>query len=350
MSEKTEKPTSKRLKEARLKGQVVKSVEIISGFQLATVIIVFVLFFGGWLDSLQALIIETLNQINVLNENTIGNITVLWGKELANILGILAVFLFVVTVFVLFSQVGIVFSTKVYEEFGKKLNVIANIKQMFSKANLFELLKSLLKITVIGTIFYFIIREHFSTFQQISLCGYICGLPFFSTLCFQLFIGLLVSYILFAIADYSFQRHRTMKQLMMTKEEVKQEYKDSEGNQEIKQRRKEIHREIQHDNVQQKIRKSSVVIKNPTHISICLWFDAKQCPLPKVIAKGEGKRAKWMNKMAEKEGIPVVENIVLARGLNRQIEEGEFITSDFFEPVAEILRIVMNIPYDPEDD
>lgn len=350
MSEKTEKPTSKRLKEARLKGQVVKSVEIISGAQLATIIALFVFFFDSWLDSLQALIIETINQINVLNENTVGNIAILWGKELINILGFFVVFLTVVTVFILFSQVGIVFSTKVYEEIGKKLNVITNFKQMFSKANLFELIKSLLKITVIGTIFYFIIREHFSTFQQISLCGYICGLPFFSMLCFQLFIGLLVSYIIFGIADYSFQRHRTMKQLMMTKEEVKQEYKDSEGNQEIKQKRKEIHREIQHDNVQQKIRKSSVVIKNPTHLSICLWFDAKHCPLPKVIAKGEGKRAKWMNEMAEKEGIPVVENISLARGLNSQIEVGEFITSDFFEPVAEILRIVMNIPYDPEDD
>lgn len=348
MSDKTEQPTSKRLRDARNKGQVAKSADVTSAGQLAMVALLFTFLGKSWVEDIQQLLIETLRLAVDTSAENLSRITMMWAVFVMKILGTVAAPLIVVTLLAQLSQVGLVLSFQVFANAGNKLNVINNLKQMFSSKNLFELVKSLFKIMLIGVIFYSVLRSQFSSFQYASLCGAGCALPLLSHLCFSLFLGLLGGYVFFAIADYSFQKRTLMKQLMMSKEEVKQEYKDSEGNPEIKQRRREAHRELQHDSTQQKVRKSTVVIKNPTHLSVCLWFDAHHCPLPKVIEKAYGNKARMINEYAEREGIPVVENIPLARGLMKEIEAGEFISEAFFEPVAEVLRMVMNIPYDPE--
>ncbi|MGL5968931.1 MAG: EscU/YscU/HrcU family type III secretion system export apparatus switch protein [Kluyvera sp.] len=349
MSEKTEQPTSKRLRDARQKGQVAKSADATSAFQLATIALIFVFCGQGWLEEIKQLLDETLRVVVGISSENIARITQLWGYEFAIILVIIAAPLIVVTMLVQAAQVGLVISLEVFANAGNKLNIVNNLKQMFSVKNLFELVKSLIKIVLIGIIFYAVLKDQFSSFQYLSVCGTDCALPLLSHLCFMLFLGLLVGYVFFAAIDYTFQRRTLMKQLMMTKEEIKQEYKDSEGNVEIKQRRREVHRELQNDSMQKKVRKSTVVIKNPTHLSICLWFDAQHCPLPRVIEKAQDEQARKINAFAEREGIPVVENIPLARRLMSEIAVGEFITEEFFEPVAEILRIVMNIPYDPDE-
>lgn len=349
MSEKTEQPSSKRLRDARLKGQVAKSTDVTSACQLAVIALLFTFCGQGWLEEIKQLLGETLHVVIDLSPGNLSRLTSLWGMFIFKVMLITAAPLIGVTLLVQLAQVGLVISFEVFANAGSKLNAINNLKQMFAAKNLFELCKSLAKIVLIGVIFYSVLRGQFSSFQYVSVCGTSCALPLLSHLCFMLFLGLLAGYVFFAAVDYAFQRRTLMKQLMMTKEEVKQEYKDSEGNPEIKNRRREVHRELQHDNMQQKVRKSSVVIKNPTHLSVCLWFDSRDCPLPKVIEKAHGARARKINEFAEKEGIPVIENIPLARGLMSKVDIGEFITEEFFEPVAEILRVVMNIAYDPDE-
>lgn len=346
MSEKTEQPSSKRLRDARKKGQVAKSMDLTTAAQLGLIALLFVFFGQSWYQDIQDLLAETLLLVTHMEKANTSRITLMWALEFARITGIFAAGITTVTLLVQFAQVGIMFSFEVFANAGSKLNVMSNLKNMFSVKNLFELGKSLVKIILIGIIFYIILRRQFSSFQHASSCGLDCALPLLSHLCLELFLGLLAGYLFFAIADYSFQRHTLMKQLRMTKEEVKQEHKDSEGNPEIKQRRRETHREIQHDHNRQKVRKSSVIIKNPTHLCVCLAFNMKTCPVPKVIEKAWGAQARRITALAEQEGIPVVENISLARGLMRNINTGDFITPEFFEPVAEILRLVMNIPYD----
>lgn len=348
MSEKTEQPTSKRVRDARRKGQVAKSADVTSACQLAVIALLFVFCGQEWLEDIKHLLNETLSVVVDVSSENLSRITLLWGYEFAKILIIIAAPLITITLLVQAAQVGLVISFEIFANAGNKLNFVNNLKQMFTAKNLFELVKSLTKIVLIGIIFYAVLKDQFSSFQYLSVCGIDCALPLLSHLCYMLFLGLLAGYVFFAVVDYAFQRRTLLKQLMMSKEEIKQEHKDSEGNPEIKQRRREVHRELQHDNMQKNVRKSTVVIKNPTHLSICLWFDAKHCPLPKVIEKAHGERARIINAFAESEGIPVVENIPLARRLMSEIEVGEFITTEFFEPVAEILRIVMNIPYDPE--
>lgn len=349
MSVKTEQPTSKRIRDARKKGQVAKSMDVTSAFQLATIALLFTFYGEAWLDDIKQALVETLMLAVDSTPGNMSRILFSWGREVAKIIAIIAGALIAVTLFAQFSQVGLILSVEVFSNAGQKLNVVNNLKQMFSIKRLFELVKSLIKIILIGVIFYIVLRGQFSSFQYASMCGVTCAFSLLSDLCFKLFLSQLAGYIFFAVADYAFQRWTLRKQLMMTKEEIKQEHKDSEGSPEIKHRRREVHSELQHEGVQKKVKKSSVVIKNPTHLSVCLWFDTKQCPLPKVTEKAYGEKARLINELAEREGIPVVENIPLARGLMEDVEVGKFITEKYFEPVAEVLRLVMDIPYDPEE-
>ncbi|MEA1063804.1 EscU/YscU/HrcU family type III secretion system export apparatus switch protein [Erwinia sp. HR93] len=348
MSEKTEQPTGKRLRDARKKGQVVKSVEVTSAAQLGVITLLLALCGQQWYQDIQRLLQDTLQRAVQMDEGAITALTIMWAAEVAKILGTVACALTVATLAALFGQVGILFSGEAIAKGAGKLNVIANLKQMFSVKNLFELTKSVVKIVLIGLLFFIILRRQFSAFQYAAVCGAGCAMPLLSHVCFELLLGLLGGYLFFGAADYAFQRFSLMKQLRMTKEEVKQEFKDSEGNPEIKQRRREAHREMQQEGIRQKVRSSSVIIKNPTHLSVCLWFDPARCPLPKVIEKAQGERARMINALAEREGVAVVENIPLARGLMRDVAVGQFITPAFYEPVAGILRVVMGLDYDPE--
>ena len=129
----------------------------------------------------------------------------------------------------------------------------------------------------------------------------------------------------------------------MTKEEVKREYKEMEGNPEIKAHRRQAHREILDDSMLNSVRKASVIVKNPSHYAVALLYDEDKTPLPIVIGKGEGAIAHEILKIAEQENIPVYENVDLAQGLFHDIELGHYITSDFIMPVAEALRYIAQI-------
>lgn len=343
MSEKTEKPTPKKLRDAREKGQVIKSVEITSGVQLLTIFFVFFIMWGSWFAELKSLMEATLMLTLSHTSAEVTSLVVSWGGFIAWVIGTLGAVLMISTIISVTGQIGLLFAPKVMANAGKKLNVIANVKQLFSMKNFFELVKSLLKIALVTTIFYFSLKSNFSSFQYSPVCGVDCAQPLFTRIITVLFLGLILSYIFFALADYSFQRFTTMKQLKMTKEEIKQEHKNMEGNAEIKQKRKQTHRELQNDTAQSNVKRSTVVIKNPTHIAVCVWYDEVLCPLPKVIDKAYGDMALKMHTLAEKEGIPVIENIPLARGLMKSIAINEYISSEFFQPVADVIRMVQSI-------
>ncbi|EBY6849584.1 EscU/YscU/HrcU family type III secretion system export apparatus switch protein [Salmonella enterica subsp. enterica] len=343
MSEKTEKPTPKKIRDAREKGQVVKSVEVTSGVQLLAVFFVFFMMWDSWFAELKTLMEATLMLTYSHTPTESTAVVVSWLIFMAKLIGTLAAVLMTSTVLSITGQVGLLFAPKVMANAGKKLNVVANVKQLFSMKNLFELMKSILKISLVTTIFYFSIKANFTSFQHSPVCGVDCAQPLFTRILTVLFLGLILSYIFFALADYSFQRFTTMKQLKMTKEEIKQEYKNMEGNAEIKQKRKQTHRELQHDSAQNNVKRSTVVIKNPTHIAICLWYDEESCPLPKVIDKAYGEMALKIHALAEEEGIPVIENIPLARGLMKSIAVNDYISSEFFQPVADVIRMIQSL-------
>jgi len=226
---------------------------------------------------------------------------------------------------------------------AKKLDVISNAKNMVSKKNLVEFLKSSLKIAVLSWVIYLLIIDSLPTLMHvpaydISNFGQIVG-----QLLKIMIIYTGLAYTVIALADLAWQRFQYTKQLMMSKDEVKQEYKGMEGDPQIKGQRKQLHQELlQNDSVQQ-AREASVVITNPTHLALAIKYDEDTTPLPMLMAKGEGTLAQLMINAAIEAGVPVMQNIPLAHALFNEGAVNQYIPSDLIEPVAAVLKLVQDL-------
>jgi type III secretion protein U len=185
-----------------------------------------------------------------------------------------------------------------------------------------------------------VLRAHTPDLQFIPTCTLNYGFEVALSLMRSMFIAALVIMLLIAFADFAYERHSFFKRLRMSKEEKKEEVKNSEGNPEVKGERKKVHREIQSGSLNEKVRKTSVVLRNPTHFAVCLQYDAQSCPVPKVIEKGSDSAANRIVAMAESLGVPTVEDVALTRAIFREVSVGEPIPHMFFAPVAAILRVI----------
>ncbi|WDD90591.1 EscU/YscU/HrcU family type III secretion system export apparatus switch protein (plasmid) [Burkholderia sp. FERM BP-3421] len=350
MSEKTEQPTAKKRADARRKGQVAKSAEITSGAQLA-VLLGYFLFEGPRL--MQAFEALARASIDVVNDDLVTALD-RWlgvlGAVVARFVIGLALVVIGVTVIAVVAQIGPLLAPEALKPSADKINPIANAKQMFSMKSLFEFAKSLFKVGVLSIIFYYLIREYAPSLQFLPLCSVECGFAVSVRLLYWMWAALIGFYVLFGLADFAFQRYNTTKQLMMSIEDIKQEFKNSEGNPELKHKRKEIHREVQSGSLASNVAKSTVVVRNPTHVAVCLYYDPVAAPLPEVVETGRGKRALHIVALAERAGVPVVENVPVARALAARLAVGQVIPPDLFDPVAHILRLVMHLDYEPDHD
>lgn len=341
-SEKTEAPTHKKLKDARKKGQIAKSVEATAGVQLTFVLVWFIVMGKDMFNDISSLINLTFAQIN--RDITLGfdaiTTAILWIA--AKYLGILAGGMIICTVSIILAQTGFVVASGAVKVKFDKLNIVNNAKQVFSLKTFFDFLKSMAKIMILAIIFSLILKDNIYSLQYVTQCGVNCAIPIAGKMLFWLWVNLLFFYFILFIADYSFQKYSTLKQLKMSKEEIKQEHKQSEGNPEIKGHRRAIHREIQSGSLSSHVKRSSVVVRNPTHYAVCIYYQADVTPLPQVIAKGEGRLALTIIDIAEKSGIPIVENVPLARGLFKDTDVNDYISSRYFEPVADIIRVLLS--------
>lgn len=346
MSEKTEKPTPQKLRDARKKGQVAKSADVTSAVQLAVLLGYFNVEGPRLLQAFERLIDLS---IRVASQDLASALTQLTGGfmeiALRFVLG-MALMLIAVTIVSVVVQTGPLLAPEALKPSLDKVNPLGNLKQMFSMKSAFELLKSLAKVTLLSLVFFYLIREHGPSIQFLPLCSVDCGLRVGAQLLNWLWMTLAGFYVVFGIADYAFQRYTVNKQLMMSIEDIKQEYKNSEGNPEIKQKRKSTHLEIQSGSLASDVAKSSVVVRNPTHVAVCLFYRAGETPVPRVLAMGRDARALHIVDLAERSGVPVVENVRLARALAKHAEVGRYIPSPLFEPVAQILRAVLALHYE----
>lgn len=349
MSEKTEKPTSKKIKDARKKGQVAKSNEITSGMQLV-ILLTYFSFEGPELwNALKLMINTNINFINNDSHLAIGQWLNTFSSIVIRFTGGLAGVIILTSVFTIMAQVGPLLATEALTPSFKKLNILSNSKQMFSMQNLFEFVKSIFKTVTLALIFYLLLAQNTNSIQFLPLNPVINGVILCIHLLYWMILTLIGFYIIFGIADFAFQRYNNTKKLMMSIDGIKKEYKNSEGNPELKSKRKAIHREIQSGSLSKNVAKSTVVIKNPTHVAVCLYYKINETPLPKVIEVGFNSRALNIIRFAEKSGVPIVESIDLARALAKKTSVGHYIHPSLFEPVANILRMVMNLSYEKEN-
>ncbi|MDR5019618.1 EscU/YscU/HrcU family type III secretion system export apparatus switch protein [Yersinia rochesterensis] len=349
-SEKNEKPTAKRLREAREKGQVIKSVEITSGIQLVVLVAYFLLVGDSLLEQIGALIRSSIKQLQQPFTFALARIGAECMAVVIHIMGILGGALILMTIMAGMAQVGPLLATKAVAFKGEHINPINNAKQLFSLRSLFELTKSLLKVGVLTLIFGYLLARYASSFGYLAYCGSHCAIPVFGTLMSWLLGALIACYGVFSLLDYSFQRYNTLKQLKMSHEEVKREYKDSDGDPHIKQKRRQLQQEVQSGSFAKNVQRSTAVVRNPTHFAVCLFYHPDDAPLPVVIEKGKDERAALIIKLAQQQGIPIVENIALARALHRDVVCGDTIPEPLFEPVAAILRLALSLDYQSSDE
>ena len=346
--EKTEPATDKKLKDAREEGKVAKSKELTAAFDLIVLFLVlkiFISYVGGSLLDIFDFVYSGMPDFVEINEAKLTTFAIssyLFNIILKWILIVLPFFLLGVAITILISifQVGWKISTKPMKPKLEKFNPINGFKRIFSKNSLFELVKSIVKIGVIAYVAYSsVINNRNDLFllydiplnQAITLIGSII-----------INTGLKISlvYLVVGFADYAYQKHKFNEDMKMTKQEVKDEYKNSEGDPQIKGKQKQRMREASQRRMMQDVPKADVVITNPTHLAIALKYDAKESEAPVVVAKGEDYVALKIREVAKENNIAIVENKPLARMLFSNADIGSEIPPELYQSVAEILAMI----------
>jgi type III secretion protein U len=341
--DKTEEPTPKKLRDAREKGQVPQSREATS---TALLIVLLAYIATMWHPALARLKAE-FDLIPRLYERPFEEaMTLLLSTiigDAAAILGPLLLVVFVTAVLAGFLQVGPVLSLEPVKPSLDKLNPMAALKKMFSLKNLIEFAKAIFKTLFLGALVYLVIRNGIPVLVQAPYGGREATVSVLEQLLFQMAIYAVLASLAVAAADILVQRYLHKKQLRMTKDEVKREYKENEGDPHIKAKRKQLHREMLQGGMVERSRQATVLVTNPTHLAIALRYEEDETPLPVVLAKGEGVLALRMIEMAVAEGIPVLENVPLAHDLMDRGTLDQAIPPELIAPVAEVLRWVREL-------
>lgn len=340
--QKTEKPTPRKLEKAREEGQVAKSQELNSAFTLMASFFVLYYIFGNFIQSLTEkmrsfLSFSTIPEITLDNSFTILIDVFLYiGRTVAPVMFASAI----IGIFINFVQVGPRFTTKVIQPKFNKLNPIEGIKRLFSLKSVIELIKSLAKASVISYLAYNQLRKAWPTLLTLTQRGLEPSLLFSADLIYKIAVNIIIFLVILGIIDYIYQRWEFMRNLKMTKQEVKEEYKEMEGDPQVMSQRRQLQREMSMNRMISSVEDADVVITNPTHIAVGLKFDLESMEAPVVLAKGEGFIAKRIKEVAAEFNIEIVENKPLARALNASAEIGDEIPADLYQAVAEVLAYI----------
>jgi flagellar biosynthesis protein FlhB len=343
--EKTETATSKKREKAREEGQVAKSPEIAS--VLVLLVGIFVLYLvGGQTYSRIEQVLHNLVSFQQLpsfdKQFCLSLLNKVMSFYLLIVLPIMgAVFL---AAFVSnYAQVGLHFSAKAISPKLSKFDVIKGFGRLLSLRSLMELTKSVLKLIIIGTVVYFAVRGELD--QIVKL--YDSDIPFIFLYTFKgifkIFIWVLIIMVTVATLDYLYQKWQYEKDLKMTKQEVKEENKQTEGDPQVKSRIRSIQMQAARKRMMQDVPDADVVVTNPTHLAVAIKYDPLKMEAPEVVAKGAGVIAERIKEIASEHQIPVVENKELARNLYKTIDIGETIGSEFFKAIAELLAYVYKL-------
>lgn len=337
-AEKREPPTQKKLRDARKKGQVAKSKEVVS----TTLILSLCALLGGGSDYF----IKHLGALMLLPE-TISflpfkqAVDLMLEQLLEEMLWLTLPILLTAVLAVVVShlmQYGLLFNSESLKPDIKKINPLEGAKKIISIKNLLDFIKSLIKVILLSALVLLLLSENLRNLMQMPGCGIGCILPMLSVMLKHLMLVCTVGFIVISIADYGLERWQHHKQLRMDKVEIKREHKEMEGAPEIKKKRREFHRELLSGTMRADVKRSSVIVTNPTHIAVGIYYQPGETPLPLVTLKFTDEQALLVRKIAAEEGIPVLERIPLARALHADSLVDQYIPGELIQPVAEVIR------------
>ena len=348
-SQKTEEPTPRKLEQARRKGQVVSSQEVKHLFILMGVLLLVMVFapfamarmtagMGAFLTILHTVPVEGAPLRDFLTEAA---------AEILLVLALPLVLLVALAIAATLVQHGLVLSGEQLKPKLEKLSLIKGLQRQFSARALVEFVKGLAKIAIVGTVAALIILPEIAGFEQ--LAGLATG-PMMErvwVLATRMLIAVVAVMAVIAGLDYMFQRYEFYKQQRMTKQEIKDEYKQTEGDPMVKARLRQIRLERSRRRMMASVPEADVVITNPTHFAVAMKYDPASMAAPRLVAKGVDVLARRIREVAEASGVMVVENPPLARALYAAVELDGEIPPEHYKAVAEVISYVFKLQRRP---
>lgn len=339
--EKTEQPTDRRKKEARKKGTVAKSVDMISAAVFMSVLIAlpsviksgYEGFSKGFQNSLR---VSTLD----LSSANVGRATFAAVQPMLPALVMVMGIAMMVGLVGNFAQVGFSFNAEAMAPKFSKLNPANGLKRLFGKQTVFELAKNLVKLFLFSWMVYTAIRDNWNQIGMIWTLTPLATMAVVGGLLRTILMRIGFVWLILAIADFAFQKKQVNDQLKMTKEEVRQEMKDAETSPELKGARMRQARKLSRMRMSQAVQTADVIVTNPTHYAVALSYNQGKSHAPIVVAKGVDHMALKIREIAKEAKVPIVENRPLARALHKQCEVGDFVPRELFQSVAEVLAYV----------
>jgi flagellar biosynthetic protein FlhB len=343
--EKTEPATPKKRQESRKKGQVAKSMDLPAAFILFFSFLLFYMY-GGFMKEKMVKLFRHIFENELTMDVTMGNVQVLF-RDLAvqGLLLLAPIMIMVMVIAVLgnYLQIGFMMTGEPLMMKFSKINPISGFKRIFSMRTIVDFIKSVLKMSVIGYVVY---TTLWGEKAKILVMGHIpleSALKYISSLVLQLGIKIGVILIVMAIFDFIYQKYEFEKSIKMSKQDIKDEYKKSEGDPMIKGKIRQRQRQMAMQRMMQEVPKADVVITNPTHYAIALKYDSGNMQAPTVLAKGADYVALKIKEIAKQNGVMTMENKPLARAIFAQVEIGEAIPAELFQAVAEVLAYVYKV-------
>ena len=344
--EKTEAPTEKKRRESREEGQVAFSKELSSAALLAGIVLTLVATSPLILDSFRELMTRIFRQMVFADELSINSVYALTGEILTTLLPAFTPFIAVIVFVAIFAsviQVGVQITFKAISPKFSKLSPLTGIKRLFSSQSLAEFLKSMAKMIIVGFVGYLTYMDKISELNGLSVSTPEAILKYNFTVVAEIAGKIVLALVAIAIFDYFYQRWHHEQQMMMTKQEVKEETKQTEGDPQLKARIRQIQREMSNARMMQEVPKADALIVNPTHFSVAVLYDRDVMAAPEVTAKGADHMALRMRTIARENNIPILERPELARDLYANVEIGEDIPERFYKAIAEILAFVYRL-------
>lgn len=346
--EKTEQPTPRKLQEARKKGQVAKSRDLSSAVVLMGAVGIFYAISQNVISSMERHLVWYFTNCVDFGLPAERTYWVLVQSIWAVCIAFAPLFLVTIAVAVLSNvmQSGFLLSTQALAARLDRINPLEGFKKIFSVNSLFELVKTILKVIVVGVVVYLVAKKYIPQLLLVYFKNPSQAMLEVLNIVLVVAAAGGGAYLLLAVGDFYYQRYSFMKSMRMSKQEVKDEYKNTEGDPQIKGWMRRRQREVVMNRIRQEVPRATVVVTNPIHYAVALRYEEGVTAAPVLVAKGAGDIALRLKTIAKENGVPVVENPPLARALFRQVDIGREIPVELYQAVAEVLAMVFRLKAD----
>ncbi len=345
-SQKTEDPTPKKIEESRKKGQVALSREVNNWVMLFTATIVVLVIGPSAMSGLKVFMKNFIERAHLMPADGPGGIGVILGETFWEVLSfmILPLIILMIAAFLSpFLQIGPLFAPNTIKPDFSKVSPAAGFKRLFSMRSIMEFVKGILKIGIIGVVGVILLKPFYGSVDHMI------GLPLASMisemegLVFRLMAGILVVLLVVAVIDLVYQRYEHHKKMRMSKQELKDEYKQTEGDPHVRAKLRQLRQEKARARMMQAVPEADVVITNPTHYSLALKYNPEEMDAPVLIAKGVDEVAMRIREVAKENNIPLYENRPLARAMYDTVEIDEMVPEEHYKAVAEVISYVFQL-------